>query len=138
MLKINIKTTNFQLTDSIREYIEKKFGELEKFVSAYTDDNGRRSTIEAFVEVGRTTQHHKKGDVYKAEVQIRLPGAQGIRSVSERWDIHQAIDEARDEMQRQLNKYKGKRRSRFYHAARLAKRLTKISPLARFRREKEK
>lgn len=138
MLKINIKTTNFQLTDSIREYIEKKFGELEKFVNVHSDDEGRRSTVEAFVEVGRTTQHHKKGNVYRAEIQIRLPGAQGIRVESEQWDVHHAIDEAKDEMQRQLKRYKGKQRSKLYHAARIAKRLSKISPLARFRRERKK
>lgn len=138
-MKINIKGTNLELTPSIYEYVERKIGELDKFVEhvgGAGDMEGGTATVEAFVEVGRTSYHHRKGDVYRAEVQIRLPHVQGIRAVSETRDLHQAIDEVKDEIQRQLKDYTSKQRTKFKRGRRAIKKLSNLSPLARFRGEK--
>ena len=73
-MNINLKATNFELTPAIREYAEKKVKGLEKF---------RRmdESVQAWVEVGRTTAHHLKGDVYRAEIQIHIPHyGKGVRA----------------------------------------------------------
>ncbi|MBI1888575.1 MAG: ribosome-associated translation inhibitor RaiA [Candidatus Spechtbacteria bacterium] len=99
-MKLTIKGTNIKLTDSIREYIDKKIGGLEKFA--------RAPSTECWVEVERTTYHHQSGDIFRAEAQIRLPGASSIRAEASEWDLHQAIDKVKDELQRQLKRYKRK------------------------------
>ncbi|MEX0869981.1 MAG: ribosome-associated translation inhibitor RaiA [Candidatus Spechtbacterales bacterium] len=134
-MKINIKATNLELTDSIREYTERKIGELDKFVNI-TDDNdmeGGKAAVEAFVEVGRTTNRHRKGDdIYRAEVNITLPGEKHVlRAETEQHDLHIAIDTVKDEMQRVLKKAQGKRRTMSRKEGRIRKRISRLSRLAR-------
>lgn len=125
-MKINIKGTNLDLTPSIYEYIERKIGELDKFiehVGGAADREGGTSTVEAFVEVGRTSRHHKKGDVYRAEAQIRMPHVKGVRAVAETSDLYQSIDEVKNELQRQLKQHSEKQRTKFRRGSRAFKRL---------------
>jgi ribosomal subunit interface protein len=93
-MKINIKATGITLTTSISEYIEKKINMLDKFF---------RETSEVLVniEVGRTTKHHKSGDIFRAEIQITADG-QTYYTVSETEDLYAAIDEAKDEIVHEL------------------------------------
>lgn len=137
-MRINIKGTNLELTPSIYTYIEKKIGELERFIQNIGDNNfeGGSETVEAWVEVGKTTRHHNKGDVFRAELQIRLPGTEGVRAVVEEWDLYQAIDKVKEEMQGQLKKYKGKQIEKTKRGARLFKRISRLSSLAKFKKEK--
>lgn len=127
-MKINIKGTNLKLTPSIYSYIDKKIGELDKFVKHI-------GNVEAWVEVGRISKHHRKGDVFRAEVQIRLPHTQGVRAVSEQLDLHIAIDEVKNEMQRQLKRYKDKQRDAHNREMRKLKNKTHLSKLVRKKRE---
>lgn len=130
-MKITIKGTNLKLSDSIYQYIDDKIGGLEKFVEnigEYSDKGN--PPVECWVEVSRTTKRHQSGDIFRAEVQIKLPGSEGIRSESIKWDLHQAIDEAKDEMQRLLKKYKGKQNAKEKRGARKAKNTTRFSKSA--------
>ncbi len=100
-MQIQIKGTNLDLTPAIKEYIEMRVVPLEK----YLGDSELASDIIARVEIGRTTHHHHKGDVYRAEINIDM--TQNIaraESVSE--DVRAAIDEAVDKAARQLVKHK--------------------------------
>jgi len=101
-MKINIKTINLDLTPTFVQYIEEKIGSLSKFLKKYEIE----SEIQAQVEVARTTQHHHKGDVFKAEINLDLPG-KILRSVAEREDARMAINEAKDELQREIKNIKG-------------------------------
>ena len=125
-MKISIKATNFKLTDSIYTYIERKIGELEKFIKKVGEKDGsykERPATEAWIEVGRTTRHHRKGNVFRAEAQIKLPGKY-LRVESENLDLHLAIDEVKDELQRKLTKYKGKKDAEYKKGTRKAALLT--------------
>ncbi len=99
-MKIDIKGTNMELTEAIKDYVNEKIGSLEKFF-----DN----IIEARVDVGKTTNHHQKGDVFRAEVNLQVPQTL-LRAESEREDLYIAINEVKEEIQRQLKKYKEKMR----------------------------
>jgi len=100
-MKITIKGTNIELSDSIYEYINSKIDTLDKFVQNV-------EPVECWVEVEKTTDHHRKGDIFRAEGQIKLPGVRGVRAEASEWDLHQAIDKVKDELQRQLKRYKRK------------------------------
>ncbi len=100
-MKITIKKTNLELTPQIRDLINKKIGGLEKFI------NLSETVAEAWVEIGRTTLHHKSGEIFRTEVQIHLPG-KSIRAESVAKDLIIAINEVKDILQRELKQYKMK------------------------------
>lgn len=117
-MQINIKATNIELTSSIRDYIDKRIGSLEKFIGS-TD-----GSIQAWVEVGRTTKHHQSGDIFRAEVQIRFPYYEkGIRAEITHSDLYAAIDEAREQIKRELIEVKDKKRTLVQKGARLFKKI---------------
>ena len=121
-MKIHIKATNFELTPAIKSYIEEKVGGLEKFI------HDSDSSIQAWVEVGLTTKHHQKGDIYRAEIQISLPHiVNGVRVESEQEGLYAAIDEARDEMKRELIKVKEREKTLIKRGARLFKKIISFS-----------
>ncbi len=102
-MKYNIKATNIELTDEIRSHIDEKIKSISKLVdpndtSAYAD-----------VEVGRTTKHHRSGDIFRAEINMKFAGAH-IYAESRKEDIHSALDEVKNEVMRGLRKEKTKRK----------------------------
>ena len=127
-MKITIKGTNLELSDSIYQYTYNKINELEKFVQNVGEESDiGQPPIECWVEVGRVTKGQRSGDIFRAEVQIKLPGASGIRAEAEEWDLHTAIDRVKDELQRQLKRYKNKRTAKQRRGARRAKNETRFS-----------
>lgn len=98
----------------MRDYIQEKIGSLEKFAKIFQGKNyyngffrKGKPRVEVWVEIGRTTRHHQKGDIFRAEVQMRLSG-RSVRAESEREDLKLAVTEVKDELQRELKKYKGR------------------------------
>jgi len=115
-MNINLKATNFELTTAIREYAEKKVNGLEKFIKM-TDES-----IQAWVEVGKTTNHHNKGDIFRAEIQIRIPHyGRGVRAEAIHETLNEAIDGAHDKIKLELEKLKDKKISLIRKGARKIK-----------------
>ena len=100
-MKINIKATNLELTPSIIQYVNDKINSVDKFLKKFEE----RTEIEIFVEIARTTRHHHKGDVFRAEANMQLPG-KILRADHEDWDIRVAIDKVKDKLQQEVKKYK--------------------------------
>lgn len=114
-MEIKIKTTNFSLTPSIRDYLYEKLNALDKFLP-------NDESIFADVELAKTTRHHQKGDIFKAEVNLKVPGRL-IRAVAEEWDLHTAIDAVKDKLQKEIKVNKEKNIYLYRRGARLLKRL---------------
>lgn len=90
-MKISIKATQIELTPAISNYVEKKVSSIGKYVDKYHKD------AVAQVEVGKSTQHHKAGNVFRAEVHITGSGLD-LYAVSELEDLYAAIDTVKDEI----------------------------------------
>ncbi len=104
-MNINIKATNIELTDAIREYVEKRLEGLDTLLSNSQEE------LMIQVEVGKTTNHHKSGeDVYMAEVNMRTEGKL-LRSRAETGDLYAAIDKVRDQAFDTAKKLKSRERS---------------------------
>lgn len=101
MLKKHLKATGIELTDAIKEYVEKKIGSLERIIS---------DEMEALaeIEVGKTTQHHHKGEIFRAEINLTLDKKQ-FRAVSVETDLYAAIDKMKDEIVGEVKKSNRKR-----------------------------
>jgi putative sigma-54 modulation protein len=100
-MQLDIKTKDMDLTDGIRAHIEEKMAHLDKKLARF----GTSVTTE--VEVGRTTHHHHKGDVFRAEIHVRLPG-NTIYAEATAEDLYAAIGMAKEEADRQIVDYKEK------------------------------
>jgi len=137
-MKITIKASNLKLTSGIRNYIKEKIGGLEKFIQGVKAEDrfleGKNFSIEAWVEIERTARH-RKGQVFRAECQIKLPRG-GARAESTKEDLYLAIDDVKDELQRELKQYTEVKLSKSRRAARRFKRLISFSPLSKLRRKK--
>lgn len=142
-MNIIIKSTNLELHEDLKAYVNEKIGGLRKFVEngGYVDP----SSVTARVELARTTRHHQQGEVYKAEVNLDLPKKM-FRSVVESDDIYKSIDDVKDELRDAINSYKDERNTKIRAGARIIKRLKRLSPLAwmkgefnkfKFRRKKD-
>lgn len=101
MLKKHIKATNIELTEAIREYAEKKIDSLLKFIKEDEE-------VLAEIEVGKTTHHHHKGDVFRAEVNVTF-GEKRFRSVVVEDDLYKAIDMMKDGIVREVTNSKNKK-----------------------------
>ncbi len=99
---LTIKATNIERTARILERIDTICAKLEKFAPAADPDE-----LRVKIEIGRITRHHRKGIVYRAEINVTLSGI-SLRAKAAGGDVITALDEARDEIERRLLKAKRK------------------------------
>lgn len=104
-MKYNVKATDFPITPAISEYLDKKISHLDKFVNPNLEDS-----IMCYVEIGKTTGHHKTGDLFKAEFTVHI-GGKVFRASTEKEDLYSAIDVAIEEMGEELKSFKNKKKS---------------------------
>lgn len=102
-MTIRIKVTKLALSPALRTYTEEKLGGVEKLVRRW-DAAG---AVSMGVEIARTTRHHKKGQIYYAEANLKLPGAM-LRAREEHWDMRVAVTKVRMKLKKEIEKYKQK------------------------------
>ncbi len=101
-MNIQIKNTNLSLTPDISEYLNKRLNDVARLV------DGRDSGALCRVEIGKTTNHHKSGDIFHAEINLCLKG-QDMYVVADTEDLYASIDEVKDEIIKKIKSYKEKR-----------------------------
>ena len=102
---VKIKATNMNLTPAIENYVRVKLMFLEKSLIFFGKESGE---LIFEVEIGKTTHHHHKGEVFRAEINFNSDSTH-FRSEAVKEDLYAAIDEAKDEMQGDLRKLKSKK-----------------------------
>lgn len=96
---IDIATRNMEVTDRINEYVQKRVGKLDKFITGVEQTR---------IDLAYNKSARNASD--RQVAQITVHGKGFILRVEERAaDIYTAIDAAVDKMQRQMERYKGKR-----------------------------
>lgn len=89
---INIRTTDLELTDSIRSYVEEKMTSLEKFAS---------DAMQIDVNVGKDTNHHNKGEIFSCSATLQLTH-DVVRVERTAEDLYKAIDKVKDHLRETL------------------------------------
>lgn len=100
-MNIKIRATKIELTDYLLKLVDQKIKKIEKLLPGIPD-------LIVEVELGKTTKHHQKGDVFRAEVQVEVPGGKMLRAVSEKEDFRSALTDVREELEVQIKKHKEK------------------------------
>lgn len=125
-MKMNIKATGIELTPDILAYAEKRLSKVGKYITA--------SDPVMAVEIGRVTQHHRQGEVFRAEVRIAGGGA-NYYVAKEAADLRAAIDEVKDEIIQEVTRDKDKRQSMMRRGGRMMKDVMRGFPWVKFRRK---
>ncbi len=137
-MRIKINSKNIELNEALKEFIHDRLGQVKRFINikdeSTEEDQKGKPTATMFVEIEKTTKHHQKGKVFRAEAQMRLPG-KSIRAESTKEDLRTAIVEVKDELQKILKKYKGKRTTLKEKGMRKLKQLYNLARGARGKEE---
>lgn len=56
-MRIEINAVRLELTGALKEYIESKLGSVERLIKKFEE----YGELIAFVEISRTTRHHRQG-----------------------------------------------------------------------------
>lgn len=116
MINTNIKSTNFNMTPDIEELIREKINLIDRLLEIQGDE-----VALAEVEVERSA-HHKKGEVFRCEANLSFKG-KVIRAEVTNFDIRNAIDGVRQELEKRVRRGKGRQFDLFKKGARQLKRL---------------
>lgn len=103
-MNIHIKTTNISLTEAISAYVNKRLEKISKLTS-------NDPSTQCDIELGRTTTHHNKGEIFRCEIHLVGVGV-NIYTSAEKIDLYVAIDEVQEGVLRELNAGKKKYTSR--------------------------
>lgn len=93
-METRTKLTDYQITPEVQSYLDERLAVIEKLADE------RDAAARADVELGRDTGH-KSGDVYFAEINIHA-GGDIVRSSARGESVNAAIDEAKDEILKQI------------------------------------
>lgn len=106
-MNLNVHGRNIEVTDWIKEYVEKKVSRLEKFLP-----QAREAKAELVYSETRAAS-----DRYTAQLTVWANG-QILRAEESTGDIFASIDAIADKMYRQIERYKGRRfKNKRRHAA---------------------
>jgi putative sigma-54 modulation protein len=98
-LDIEITTRNMELTERIQEYVNKKITKLDRFLNGIDETR---------IELAYVKSARNASDRHVAQITLRGRGFI-LRSEERSDDIFAAIDASLDKIQRQIERYKGKR-----------------------------
>lgn len=100
-MQLIIKGKNVEVTDRLRDYVERKVGKLDRYLPTIT---------EARVELSR--EHTRSAqDRQVVQLTVRAKGKL-LRAEERHEDLFAAVDAVLDKMYRQIARYKGKRYGR--------------------------
>ncbi|MBI2048316.1 MAG: ribosome-associated translation inhibitor RaiA [Parcubacteria group bacterium] len=102
-MQIQIKTTNYTLSDEVRTYLEKRLAGFEKFL----DESAAEALCNVELEHEHAQQH---GRVFRAEVNLNAHG-EFYRAEDTGESMNAAIDGVHDEIARRLRRGKNKHMS---------------------------
>lgn len=90
-----------ELDEPLKVFVNDKIGSLDKVI-------GNDKSV-ARVEIGLPSKHHRSGRIYYAEVNLKM-GSNLLRATCQHEDMRNAIVDAKNEMQREIKKFKDKKR----------------------------
>lgn len=100
-MQVKIKATKIELTPKIKDYVQEKMDMLEKYL-------GKVSVQNCDVEIGTAVGNQNSGKIYRAEVNLNVPG-ELIRVEKVEEDLYKAIDKVKDHLARSIRRYKLRR-----------------------------
>ncbi len=120
-MNINLQAKNLELTPAIHDYIIKRVTNLGRLLTELEIKHG-----EIFVRfsVAKTTNHHKSGEVFRADCALTINGEDFYGS-SDMEDLYQAIDQVKDKLFNEIEHSKDRKQTLFKRGAMSVKKMLK-------------
>ena len=100
-MNIRIKTSDYQITPETSRYLDERIAAIEKILA----EDATLARCE--VEIGRDAGRPRHGaNIWFAEINITHPGGRLIRATNHSESINGAIDDAKEEITRQVRQGK--------------------------------
>ena len=116
-MDIRIKSTDYTITAATEAYLAQRIATLTKLVR-----NEETARIE--VELGRDAGRPRHGaNIWFAEIQVLVPGQERIYARNNSESLNGAIDDVKEEVERQLRKRKHANQSYLRKSGALLKRM---------------
>jgi len=120
-MDIRIKTTDYQMTPETRTYLDQRVASLAKLLTGFEDV----ARIE--VEIGRDAGRPRHGaNIWFAEMQVIVPGQERIYARNNSESVNGAIDDVKEEAERQLRRERKIHIRLYRKGGALAKRLMRF------------
>jgi putative sigma-54 modulation protein len=127
-MKINLQSKNLEITEAIRDYVEKRVTNLSKILSQIEKENGE---IQVLFDMARVTKH-KDGEIFHADCLVNVNGKKFYAS-SDKEDLYEAIDDIKESLFNEISKNKDKKQTLFKRGAisvkKMMKGISKRNPL---------
>lgn len=105
-MRVLLKTTNFKLTPALNDLAEEK---LVRPVRKLLGKFDKEADVIFELELAKTTKHHQKGLIWRAEAQLSLPGLKSLlRAEAVAENLRAAVNEVKDELLKEIKKRKNK------------------------------
>ncbi len=100
-MNIRIKSTDYQMTPETEDYLAQRLNTLEKFIGETAE------LARCEVEIGRDAGRPRHGaNIWFAEIRIISPGEEAVYARNNSESVNGAIDDVKEEVERQLRKKK--------------------------------
>ncbi|MBI4093897.1 ribosome-associated translation inhibitor RaiA [Candidatus Kaiserbacteria bacterium] len=120
-MNIRVKATDFQMTPETRAYLDERIATLQKLLT------GSETIARVEVELGRDAGRPRHGaNIFFAEMIVIVPGQERIYARNNSESVNGAIDDVKEEIERQLRREKQFHIRLYRRGGRLAKRLIRF------------
>ena len=120
-MQINLQGKNIELTQAIKEYVLKRVTNLEKLLSSIEKSGG---DILVNFEVGKSTQHHKGGEVFHSDCLINIDGKKFYYG-SDKEDLYETVDDVKERLYEEIRRNKDRKQTLFKRGAASVKKMLK-------------
>ncbi len=100
-MKIRLKMTKLEVTGGIQDYFQRKMDMLDKYLNGV-------QVLNCDCEVEKIGGAQKSGKVFRAEVNLEVPGSL-LRVEREETDVYKAIDKVKDHLVLVIKKHRDKK-----------------------------
>ena len=120
-MDIRVKATDYQMTSETAAYIDQRIATLEKLLG---DEVG---VARCEVEVGRDAGRPRHGsNIWFAEIRLIVPGQAPVYARNNSESVNGAIDDVKEEVERQLRRERKLHIRMYRRGGALAKRLMRF------------
>lgn len=120
-MQINLFGKNMELTETIKDYVLKRVTNLGKLLSKIEEKGGK---VMVNFEVGKSSNHHKGGEVFHADCLIKIDGKEFYGS-ADKEDLYETVDAVKDSLYNEINKSKNRRQTLLRRGAASIKKMMK-------------
>ena len=120
-MNIRLKVTDYEITPDVRTYLDQRVASLAKLLTGFEDV----ARIE--VEIGRDAGRPRHGaNIWFAEMQVIVPGQERAYARNNSESVNGAIDDVKEEVERQLRRERKIHIRLYRKGGALAKRLMRF------------